>query len=112
MNSSYPLLESILMDNVPSHQRARWKSLESIAAFGWTGSALVGGILADERSYRFTFAITASLQLLGAVLLIPIQPFVESEVAQEDTKVNLASQTEQELSSGLSEPLLGPNGEG
>ena len=29
MNSSYPLLQSILMDNVPSNKRARWKSLES-----------------------------------------------------------------------------------
>ena len=79
MNSTYPLLESVLMDNVPSNGRARWKSLESISAFGWTGSALVGGILADDHSYRFTFAITAALQLFGGLILIPIQPFVESE---------------------------------
>jgi MFS family permease len=84
MNSSYPLLQSILMDNVPSNKRARWKSLESVAAFGWTGSALVGGILADDHSYRFTFAITASLQLFGALLLVPIRPFVESEVNSSD----------------------------
>lgn len=87
MNSSYPLLQSILMDTVPSNRRARWKSLESIAAFGWTGSALVGGILADDHSYRFTFAITAALQLFGAFLLVPIQPFVESEVSDEKDEV-------------------------
>jgi hypothetical protein len=57
--------------------------LESIAAFGWTGSALVGGIFADNRSYRFTFAITASFQLVGALILAPLQPFVESEVTPE-----------------------------
>lgn len=81
MNCSYPLLESILMDNVPSNQRARWKSLESIASFGWTGSALVGGILSDEHSYQFTFAMTAWVQLAGGLLLMVIQPLVEEEGA-------------------------------
>ena len=79
MNSCYPLLESILMDSVPSNQRARWKSLESIAAFGWTGSALVGGILSDEHSYQFTFAITAWMQLASGLILLIIQPHVEKE---------------------------------
>jgi MFS family permease len=79
MNAVYPLLESILMDVVPSNQRARWKSLESIAALGWTGSALVGGILSDSHSYQFTFVTTATMQLVGAIILIPIQPLVEME---------------------------------
>lgn len=79
INSSYPLLESILMDNVPSNQRARWKSLESIASFGWTGSALIGGILSDKHSYQFTFGITASMQLAGGLLLLLIRPLVEAE---------------------------------
>lgn len=79
MNCTYPLLESILMDNVPSNQRARWKSLESIASFGWTGSALVGGILSDKHSYQFTFSMTALTQLCGGFLLLVIQPVVEEE---------------------------------
>jgi MFS family permease len=79
INCSYPLLESILMDTVPSPQRARWKSLESIAAFGWTGSALVGGILSDEHSYQFTFLLTAYMQLASGVILLLIQPLVEKE---------------------------------
>jgi MFS family permease len=79
INSCYPLIESILMDNVPSNQRARWKSLESIAAFGWTGSALVGGILSDEHSYQFTFAITAWMQLASGLILLIIQSHVEKE---------------------------------
>eukprot|EP00470_Lotharella_oceanica_P010938 CAMPEP_0170191402 /NCGR_PEP_ID=MMETSP0040_2-20121228/51625_1 /TAXON_ID=641309 /ORGANISM="Lotharella oceanica, Strain CCMP622" /LENGTH=62 /DNA_ID=CAMNT_0010439475 /DNA_START=16 /DNA_END=200 /DNA_ORIENTATION=- len=37
MNCTYPLDESILMDFCPKEKRARWKSLESIAAFGWCG---------------------------------------------------------------------------
>ena len=79
MNCSYPLLESILMDSVPSNQRARWKALESIASFGWTGSALAGGILSDRHSYQFTFSITATMQLIGGSLLLLIRPFVEAE---------------------------------
>jgi len=104
MNSSYPLLQSILMDNVPSNRRARWKSLESIAAFGWTGSALVGGILADDHSYRFTFAMTAALQLFGAFLLVPIQPFVESEVASDDKDEMVREECE--LPAGLEERFI------
>jgi MFS family permease len=79
INSCYPLLESILMDNVPSNQRARWKSLESIAAFGWTGSALAGGILSDAHSYQFTFSMTAWMQLASGLILLIIQPLVERE---------------------------------
>lgn len=82
MNCSYPLLESILMDVVPSNQRARWKSLESIASFGWTGSALVGGILSDRHSYQFTFSITATLQLVGAFIILPIRTMVKPEEPQ------------------------------
>ena len=33
------------MDFVPKDTRSRWKSLDSIAAFGWCGSAAIGGIL-------------------------------------------------------------------
>jgi hypothetical protein len=36
------------MDFVPKQERARWKSLESVGAFGWCGSAALGGILADK----------------------------------------------------------------
>lgn len=104
MNSSYPLLHSILMDNVPSNRRARWKSLESIAAFGWTGSALVGGILADDHSYRFAFSITAAMQLFGALLLVPIQPFVELEVTSESKEENVQTDCERVVAS--EEPFL------
>ena len=85
MNCTYPLLESILMDSVKSSERARWKSLESIASFGWTGSALVGGILSDKHSYQFTFAITATMQLFGGLLLLIIRPLVEPEVVSEES---------------------------
>ena len=77
MNCSYPLVESILMDFVPKEERARWKSLESVAAFGWCGSAALGGWLADKYDYTYTFLITALLQTFGYLVfssLIPLVP--------------------------------------
>lgn len=76
MNSTYPLEESTIMDFVPKDTRSRWKSLDSIAVFGWCGSAAVGGILADRYSYSFTFYITAILQGLGGLILILLIPLV------------------------------------
>lgn len=80
MNAPYPLQESILMDTVPKHQRARWKSLESITAFGWCGSAALGGVLADHYGYAFTFLITAGLQFGGTCLILLIRHVVPREV--------------------------------
>ena len=51
MSSVIPILDSILMDNVPRETRARWKSLDSIHAVGWCGSAWLGGWVAD--TFRF-----------------------------------------------------------
>ncbi|GAX16023.1 hypothetical protein FisN_22Hh119 [Fistulifera solaris] len=102
MNCPYPLLESILMDAVPSNQRARWKSLESIASFGWTGSALLGGILSDSHSYEYTFAITATMQLVGGLMLIPIQHLVEREQVEPISDEDVADETRTDLE----EPLL------
>ena len=43
------------MDFVPTETRARWKALGSIAVFGCTGSAMVGGIVVDATDYSTTF---------------------------------------------------------
>ena len=73
MNGTYPIQESILMDCVPSEMRARWKSLDSITAFGWCGSAFLGGFIADKAGYTSTFLVTAALQFVGGVVLqIPL----------------------------------------
>lgn len=111
MNCCYPLLESVLMDAVPSNQRAKWKSLESIASFGWTGSALVGGILSDKHSYQYTFAMTATVQLLGGLMMWPIRSLVESE---EDPPAETENDMNDEPSSTaerLQAPLLSQSNE-
>ena len=39
------------MDFVPKKERARWKALESVSAFGWCGSAALGGYLGDKHGF-------------------------------------------------------------
>mmetsp|Transcript_27909 Transcript_27909/g.93928 ORF Transcript_27909/g.93928 Transcript_27909/m.93928 type:complete len:547 (-) Transcript_27909:60-1700(-) len=81
MNCTYPLEESILMDYVPKETRARWKSLESVANFGWAGSALAGGVLADRLGYTRTFVITIILQSLGTFIYASLLGVVVREAA-------------------------------
>ena len=100
MNATYPLTESILMDFVPKDERARWKSLDSVASFGWCGSAALGGMVADKYDYTHTFLITAIIQSIGIgiwAFLLPLVPRNEGE---------RPVGTEQETSSSLEEPLL------
>ena len=108
MNCTYPLEESILMDFVPSDQRARWKALDSSASFGWCGSAALGGYLADQPSigYTGTFLYTAVIQgaavLLQASLML-IVPLHEKKEARPES----ADGTESVVpSAGAVEPLL------
>jgi MFS family permease len=76
MNASYPLQESILMDFVPKDQRARWKSLDSVAAMGWCGSAAFGGYLSDRYDYTSTFLVTAIVQSIGCAVFALALPLV------------------------------------
>lgn len=87
MNASYPLCESILMDFVPKNQRARWKSLDSVASFGWCGSAAFGGWLADKYDYTHTFLATAIFQTISLGIwccLLPLVPRVEGSRVEDD----------------------------
>ena len=56
------------MDFVPKHERGRWKSLESVAKFGWCGSAMLGGYLVDRYDYPFTFLLTAMIQAAAVAI--------------------------------------------
>ena len=67
------------MDYVPKHTRARWKSLESVSMFGWCGSALAGGVLADKFGYTRTFLITIGLQGTGMLFYAQLLGIVAKE---------------------------------
>jgi MFS family permease len=116
MNATYPIQESILMDFVPKHERARWKSLDSVASFGWCGSAALGGWLADKFDYTYTFLITAVLQSIGIVVwsfLLPLVPRKEGArvMEEEENSGNQTNETfdpppSEELENTLTRPLL------
>lgn len=71
-NSIYPIDRSMLMDFVPSDQRGRWNSIESISAMTWSGSAVIGGYMMDSHDYRYTFVITAWIYLFACVMRLPL----------------------------------------
>jgi len=79
MNSGFPVTESILMDFLPREKRGRWKSLQAVTVFGWSGSAVFGGFFGDRYGYAHTFLITAAVQLTGLLLLVPLIPVVPPE---------------------------------
>ena len=114
INATYPLAESVLMDFAPRSTRARWKSLESVAQFGWCGSAALGGVLADAHDYRFTFTITAAWQGLGALAMLPLLAVVPRREAPVRGKARgddaPAALVVNDLSETLSEPLLTESG--
>lgn len=63
-----PLLYSITMDIVPVDQRSRWAALNSLRTLSFSGSALIGGFVADSYGYQFSFQVTV-VALLGSTLL-------------------------------------------
>ena len=76
-NCTTPISTSISMDFVPAEQRARWSSLGSIVQACWSGSAALGGMLADRYGYAVVFMLTAAFQLAGTLIqatLLPIVP--------------------------------------
>lgn len=69
MNATYPLEKSIVMDYSPSDQRGRWNSLDAVTAFGWSGSALLGGWIIQWHGFATVFLATACMQLVSLGML-------------------------------------------
>ena len=69
-----PLKKSILMDYVSKETRARWNSLDSVTRFGWSGSAIIGGVILKYTNddYGVSFLVTAVLQMLAGIVFIPL----------------------------------------
>jgi len=107
MWSTLGLSYSIIADYVPKEYRARWNTLESIASFGWSGSAVLGGHLVAKHGYSVTFAITASVQLLGVLLFaLPLLPLVAKESDIQKLVETHKQEEAEDLGSALEEPLL------
>ena len=74
MNAAGPISRSIVMDVVPSYDRAKWNSLETLAwGMFWSVSASVGGFIVDTWGFVFVFLFTATLYSIANVLLLSIR---------------------------------------
>ena len=71
MNATLGMSRSMIMDCVAKEHRAKWSAIESFSSFTWSGSALLGGYLADAHGYRFSFLITAVLHYVATAVLVP-----------------------------------------
>lgn len=81
MNATSALTKSIIMDEVPKNERARWAALESVNMFSWSGSAFLGGVLVKEEGIIFNFCVTSALQLFATIPLITLFGKVRNEGA-------------------------------
>jgi len=67
-----PLLRAVLMDSVGVGQRGKWASVSSVTTLGWSGSAVLGGWLCDVYGYGTTFYVTALVQSIALLPLVPL----------------------------------------
>ena len=81
MNCTTALTKSVLNDYVRNARRSRWNALESLNFLSWSGSAALGGKLIDQPGigYRHTFQVTAAVQLVSLLLLLPLLSVVSAE---------------------------------
>lgn len=81
-NAVYPLNKSIMFDFTPSSQRGRWNAVETLSGSVWSGSAFIGGYLADRYSYSFTFLFTAGIYAVASAAYSPLLWIVPRHAAK------------------------------
>ncbi|CCW66513.1 unnamed protein product [Phytomonas sp. Hart1] len=72
MNCSAGLSRAIVMDIIPDHYHGRWNAIESIQSAGWSGTAFLGGFLADRWDYGGAFIVTFCFHFVSCMLLLPL----------------------------------------
>jgi len=71
MQARDPILNAIVNDVVPPEQKSKWNSFNSLRSLSFSGSALIGGLLADSYGYEFSFFVTVITLFVCTILLIP-----------------------------------------
>ena len=79
LNCTTGLMKAVLNDYIRKSNRSKWNALESLNLFSWSGSAALGGVLIDAVGYRNTFRVTAVLQTLSILCVVPLMTLVPAE---------------------------------
>ena len=66
------ILSSVVNDYVPKNRRARFAAFQTLTTVGWTGSAAVGGVLAERYGYPFAFAVTTIFHCTAIMIKSPL----------------------------------------
>lgn len=64
---------------MPKAQRARWNILDSFKRASWSGSSVLGGVLIERIGYEHMFLVTAGMQVLASLLLLPLLHIISAE---------------------------------
>lgn len=72
MNCSAGLSRALIMDLVPEKNHGRWNAIESVQSAGWSGTALIGGFLADKWGYGSAFILTFGFHISATSAMLPL----------------------------------------
>eukprot|EP00755_Sulcionema_specki_P002773 Sspe_Gene.119180::Locus_114455_Transcript_1_1_Confidence_1.000_Length_1480::g.119180::m.119180 len=72
LQSTLFLQQSVLGDYVPKRTRARWASFSAVVQVGWSGSAVVGGLIIDRYGYMVAFLVTCLFHYLSIAIRAPL----------------------------------------
>eukprot|EP00538_Stauroneis_constricta_P000620 CAMPEP_0119558286 /NCGR_PEP_ID=MMETSP1352-20130426/10534_1 /TAXON_ID=265584 /ORGANISM="Stauroneis constricta, Strain CCMP1120" /LENGTH=544 /DNA_ID=CAMNT_0007605601 /DNA_START=35 /DNA_END=1669 /DNA_ORIENTATION=- len=93
MNSTRALTKSLVMDNVPRKERAKWSALESVNMFSWSGSAALGGVLVGMHGIIFNFCVTSAFQVLATLPIIALFSLDNAKSSANRTYVSVDTQS-------------------
>jgi Major Facilitator Superfamily len=79
MNAPAALHTSVVDDYVDSDKRGFWNSLEFVYGLGWSGSAILGGLLVQKIGYQLTFVATFGMQFFAISLYWFLVPLVSKK---------------------------------
>ena len=97
MNSGWPLINAIVMDLLPSNQRATFSAIDALAFTAFNSiSQPIGGRILDNNNYyagfRFAFLTTGIIYFVGVFMLFFIKEgsFEQEEVEGIESEVELS----------------------
>jgi len=106
-NATYPINKAIMYDFTPSSQRGRWNAVETLCGSIWSGSAFIGGFLADKYDYRFTFLVTAGIYAVASAAYSPLLCIVPRKApGGSDAAVPMLRMAHSPKLSSIASPIL------